>query len=305
MSKKEDNQAAVAAEGEITGDIYGASENDGGAAPAAEEGEVYEAKNKYEELALDKGWKPEEFWEGEPEEHRSAREFIDRGELLDAIHTRNQRIDKLETSNKDTMETVKHLDTMFQKSLENAENEAKAELKARKIQALDEGDSAEVVKIDEQLMSINTAPEAPHVPAEQQEIEPRITAVERDQWIAKNGWFVNDKPAQNMAVNLSESYLAANPSADGEEILKYVDSKMKENRADLFKNDRRFKAPAVAANGRTPAPRKGGKVKFPPIHALPDEVAGAAKAYVKGTGKTYEDWAAIYERAGGFEDLGL
>ena len=51
--------------------------------------------------------------------------------------------------------------------------------------------------------------------------------------------------------------------------------------------------------------RKGGKVKCPPIHALPDEVAGAAKAYVKGTGKTYEDWAAIYERAGGFEDLGL
>lgn len=69
---------------------------------AAEEEEkvpVKKAEPEYttEELdAISKGWKPKSHYEGDSSQFRSAKEFLERGELLEVIRNQNKRLKRLE-----------------------------------------------------------------------------------------------------------------------------------------------------------------------------------------------------------------
>ena len=48
-----------------------------------------------EQRALDQGWVPQDEWQGDPDDWRPAKEFIDRGELfrkIDELKNENKRI---------------------------------------------------------------------------------------------------------------------------------------------------------------------------------------------------------------------
>ena len=45
-----------------------------------------------EDKALDKGWRPEDEWTGEPDQWRPAKEFLDRGELMDRISDQTRQL---------------------------------------------------------------------------------------------------------------------------------------------------------------------------------------------------------------------
>jgi hypothetical protein len=58
-----------------------------------------EAAQEYtkEELeAISKGWKPKSTYDGDSSQFRTAREFLERGELLDVIRNQNKRLKRLE-----------------------------------------------------------------------------------------------------------------------------------------------------------------------------------------------------------------
>src|SRR5438132_1680053 len=48
-----------------------------------------------EERAIEQGWRPKDEWDGDESEFRSAREFIDRGELLRKISSQGDELRKL------------------------------------------------------------------------------------------------------------------------------------------------------------------------------------------------------------------
>jgi hypothetical protein len=45
--------------------------------------------------AMEMGWKPKDQWEGDPNEHRSAKEYIDRGELLGKLKQQGSELREL------------------------------------------------------------------------------------------------------------------------------------------------------------------------------------------------------------------
>jgi len=45
-----------------------------------------------EEKAMEQGWVPQDQWEGDPEQWRPAKEFLDRGELFKKIEDQNRTI---------------------------------------------------------------------------------------------------------------------------------------------------------------------------------------------------------------------
>ncbi len=100
-----------------------------------------------EAKALEQGWKPKEEWVaegGDPDEWRSAREFVDRGELLKQIHNQNRKFKQIEQS----FGALKgHHDKVYQKAYDDAVKSLKAERRA----AMVDGDLERVEMIEDRL----------------------------------------------------------------------------------------------------------------------------------------------------------
>src|SRR6266702_2198796 len=60
-----------------------------------EEGNEPPKHTALEERAIEQGWRPKDEWDGDESEFRSAREFIDRGELLRKISSQGDELRKL------------------------------------------------------------------------------------------------------------------------------------------------------------------------------------------------------------------
>ena len=54
--------------------------------------------SELEERAIAQGWKPKDQWEGPPEEHRSAKDFLEFGEILGKLKTTSNEVKELKNS---------------------------------------------------------------------------------------------------------------------------------------------------------------------------------------------------------------
>jgi hypothetical protein len=66
-----------------------------------------------EQRAAEQGWRPQDEWDGEPDDWRTAREFLDRGEFFKKIDEQNRTIKELRKTQTDF---AKHLDTRSKKT---------------------------------------------------------------------------------------------------------------------------------------------------------------------------------------------
>lgn len=110
-----------------------------------EKQEAYVPKDKWEEKAIASGkWKPQEEWEGDPEEWRPAREYVERGELFDKIDSQNKEMKQL----RKVLDTLKnhHLNVK-----QEAMEEAIALLKKQRDSARKEEDLGKVLEITEEI----------------------------------------------------------------------------------------------------------------------------------------------------------
>jgi hypothetical protein len=93
---------------------------------------------------MEQGWVPQDEWEGDPEQWRPAKEFLDRGELFKKIEDQNRTI-------KEFKRALDDLKGHHAKTRETEYARAIQALKAQKIAALEDGDAAAVVKLDDQI----------------------------------------------------------------------------------------------------------------------------------------------------------
>jgi hypothetical protein len=204
--------------------------------------------SEVEQRALEQGWMPKEKWveAGKPEEeHRSAKEFIDRTDLYKRIEHLNRDNKELRKAVTDLMDHNRRMDKVaYDRALES--------LKGAKKQALEDGDADRVIEIDDQLIDLKQAqknapaaqPEAPGMPPEFQS------------WVSRNKWYDTDTELRSDADAAGLAYKRNNIHASPQEVLDYVEKFIRKANPDRF--PKKVVPPSPEAGDRAankPAPR--------------------------------------------------
>lgn len=206
-----------------------------------------EAAHEYTEdeaQALESGWKPQDQWEGDPKKWVPAEEYNRRGELFG-------KIDSMGKDLRDTKKALRMLQDHHSKVKETEYNRALASLRAAKKQALETGDVDMALEADDQLMDMKAArlAEAQQRDAPQ-ELDPRFSA-----WVERNSWY-QDAELKEFADAVGLAHAKANPNKSPEDVLKYVEGRVKKSYSEKFTNPNRSR-PSVVGGREVQA---GGKL---------------------------------------------
>lgn len=146
---------------------------------------------KLEQAARAKGWKPKEEYEGEG--WVGAEEFLNREPLFDRIKQQSKDIRELR-------KTIDAMASHFKKATESAVNQAIANLKNERKEAIQTGDVEKVEAIDQQIEEQKQI-KADH--PTKQDVKPEIAA-----WVEKNQWFNTDQELADFAIAYNNMQLS-------------------------------------------------------------------------------------------------
>jgi regulator of replication initiation timing len=216
--------------------------------------------------AMDKGWVPQDEWEGEPDQWRPAKEFLDRGELMDRISSQSRQLDNYNKEIKELQVSMKALAEHNKKVAKLEYDKAMKDLKSKKAEALSYGDHDTVVDIDEQIDDLKTskreietqedsAPNTDNMGA----AHPSIVA-----WMEENTWYNTNPVMRGAADALADAYVAQNPHIkdNPDAVLSYVNSAMRKEFPDRFGAPKRKPSGTADTSTSGSASSKGGKKKF-------------------------------------------
>lgn len=193
--------------------------------------------------ASEEGWVPEEEWTGNKEKWRPAKEFLDRGELFKKIDDQNRTVKELKRA----------LDDMKRHHVSVRETEYARALQALKLQkktALDEGDSATVIRLDDQIDLVKVEQSRLAQVAQQPQVEELAPQFVR--WVDQNKWYETNQPMKAYADALGRDLAAAGMKP--EDVLKEVEKQVKQEFPNKFRNANRDKPNNVEGSSN-----KGGK----------------------------------------------
>lgn len=193
-----------------------------------------------EQEAIALGWQPKEQFESDPKNEgkkwRSADDFMDRKPLFDKIDQQGREL-------KEVKKALSHLAHQNSRVEQLAYERAIQDLKAQKVQALEEADHAKVVEIDDALTQLKAAPPQPQQPGPNPEFV---------QWAQKNEWYVKDAKMRNTADGIGMSLHREGKAPT--EILQEVEAQIKRIYPEQFGLK---KVPPSPDNGGTR--QSGGK----------------------------------------------
>lgn len=245
--------------------------------------------SKFEQQALDMGWRPQSEWKGDPEEFVSAKEFVQRKSFFDKISVQSQKIKELET-------TLSQFSEHFRKVEDYTRKQVLEELKAAKKVALEEGDPDKVIQIDEAITDFKVNERELQKRKEEEaakkdvQLPPQLVA-----WKDKNTWYSADEKMTKYADKIAFGYKQMNPNATPSDVLAEIDAEVRERFPSYFENKQRAKPAAVE-------PSSGSQSK-PPLKydPTPEERRIALKFVKSGVYKTEEAYFKALRDMGGKE----
>lgn len=204
-----------------------------------EEKQAYVPKDKWEEKAIASGkWKPLEEWEGDPDDWRPAREYVERGELFDKIDSQKKELKQM----RKVLDTLKdHHLRVKQESME----EAIALLQKQRSQAKKEEDYSKVIEITDEIETLKDKQKKAIEKAQAELAVPTSTEVEPSEtfkkWNAENSWYkMNGKDPMTVYANvMADEFLRERSGkASEEEVFEYVEKKVREEFPEKFKREK-------------------------------------------------------------------
>lgn len=252
--------------------------------PEGEQKQVAQAPalTEIEQRASTQGWVPKDEWDGDPDQWRPAKEFVDRGELFKKIDDQNRTIKEFQ---KTLTEFAKHHSNVK----ETEYKRALADLKAQKKEALVEGDADALVDIDERIELVKEAQrnERPTAVPVVQEVNPMFAA-----WEQRNGWY-NTQPAMRAYADRIGNELGSR-GVSPTDLLAHVEREVKKEFAHKFNNPNRDKPGAVEGSTN----KGGGKSKD--TFVLDETERRAAERFIKLIpGMTMEKYVADLKKVKG------
>jgi len=234
-----------------------------------------------EEKAMEQGWVPEDQWDGDPEQWRPAKEFLDRGELFKKIEDQNRTI-------KEFKRALDDLKGHHSKTREVEYARALEALKMQKQSAIEEGDGAAVIKLDDQIDLVKDEQQR----LKQQSNQPTedIINPEFANWVDKNKWYETSEPMKAYADALGRNLAASglSPSA----VLQEVEKQVKLEFPNKFTNPNRNKPGSVEGSSN-----KGGKGND--SFSLSDEERRVMQRFVRTGAMSEKDYIAELKRIKG------
>lgn len=197
-----------------------------------------------ETKAREQGWVSKEEWVeggGNETEWRTAKEFVDRGELYRSIHSTKREL-------KQTQAALTALQRHHQHVFEKAYQTAVSDLKAQKRLAMREQDFDAVEAIEqemEQLTAQHVQERQVLVAQQQQQAGPPVEFME---FVERNPWYTVDKEMRDEADAVAVVYI--NNGGDRGQLLQHVEKKMKQKFPEKFGVKRAAPSP-VASSDRT------------------------------------------------------
>jgi len=249
--------------------------------------------SELEQQAVAKGWKPLEDWVGNggsEQDHRSAKEFLDRGELLDRI--------------KDQSRELKSLGAIVGQLSEQNKQVYKAgyvrglqDLNRAKAAAIKEGDGEAVVKIDQAIDQAQSAiSRIDATPAAQQgpvgETEAFVD------FKSRNAWFETDTKMKRWAYGTGMEYANQNPQASEAQVYAHVEKEIRKEFPEKFEQQRKGPPSPDGSSHRGTGKGSGDAASrsFEKVLAnMPEDQARVARDMVRRGVVTKEKYAQDYE----------
>ena len=236
-----------------------------------------------EQRALDQGWVPQDEWQGDPDDWRPAKEFIDRGELF-------RKIDELKNENKRIKQGVEEFRKHHERVKEIAYKEALETLKAQKKQALQDGDVDLVIELDDKIAETREE----QLKAEREVVQPEPAGPHPEfvRWESRNSWYRNDRAMKAVADEIARD-LVARGETDVTRILTEVDKQVRKEFPNKFENPKRNAPGAVEGTAG-----KGGRATEDTFH-LTDDERRIMNRIVSTGAITKEQWIKEYKATKG------
>ena len=244
----------------------------------AEEGE--KKFTPTQEKAFSKGWRPEKDWDGESDEWVDAREFNFRGELMARISEQSSILNNFKNQIAERDTTIKDMSAHHKNVAEIEYKKALKMLQDAKVEALDEGESETVVKLDDEIDDLKQKARRSKVPNTKKPIKD-TTPPEVIDWLQKtqNKWYVNDPFLKSVADGIAKGIIQANPNTAPTRLLEQMDKKIREELPHRFDGN-----PSVNqhdTDDTTPSRKSGQKGKKLGMRDLDEVQKDVAKRYIK------------------------
>ena len=255
--------------------------------------EAPERNMEIEAEARTMGWSDKTDWRGNPDDWRSAEEFVERGrEILPIVlKNKNELLKKnqiLEDQLKEMKTTMEEFKEYRKADKDRAYKQALTELKEKKKEAIEEADGDLVVKIDDAIDELREAHTEPVKVATKEEpaLHPEFIS-----WMDENPWYRTDVALQHASNAAGVEVQLENPSLQGKAFFDAVTAKVKERYPEKFGGGRRS-APSAVESGQG-QPRSGSKKQT--YENLPADAKAACDKFVKQGLMTKEEYVKDFE----------
>lgn len=199
-----------------------------GETPVTEEPEVIAPENstpqlsEVEQAAVAQGWTTKEEWVNsgrDAKDWRPADVWLDRGEFFREIRALKQKNQSLEAQVAESYQTGRKLaEAQFKKELD--------ELRAARRVALDEGDAATAIKIQDVIEEKKEAAEASMPKQASQQFAP---PPEYNIFTQRNPWYTTDRVLTHTADAIGFEFKRMNPNATAADLYWHVEQEMIKN----------------------------------------------------------------------------
>ena len=225
-----------------------------------------------EQEAMSHGWKPDG---AEGKRTLTAEEFMDRQPLYDEIHSLKRQTRKLQEG---VSALTKHQDHVRKQEREKTIQE----LKQKKVEAMDAGDNALVVDLEDQIQDTKAEAKVVEEPSND----------DFEEWIDNNTWYNQDSAMKSYADTMGKGYSSLHPEKPLADVYAYVTQEVKARYPDKFAGSKRGRqAPVEGAS-------KGRKVGKQPKYStkdLPEDARDIMKTVVRMTkGMSEQDYVNSY-----------
>jgi len=249
-----------------------------------------------EEKASARGWRPQEEWEGDPEEWVDARTFVQKGELMDTIHAERKHSKKMAQELDAVKSSVSDIQAHYEKLAKAEVEKTIKELKAQRREALRIDDHDTVDEIEDRLDEIKSEKAKIENSEKAAQDAPKAAPLppEVSSWMKDNPWADEnsatfDEGMAAEALSLLQAEVSRN-GYGGTDSLNKVKSKMERLYPEKFSTPRRAPTSVDGDHASTKGGAKGKSGKF--AGRLTEEQATIGKRFVQaGAVESMEEYA--------------
>lgn len=238
--------------------------------------------------AMEQGWKPLDKWEGDPEDHRGAKEYLDRGELLGKIKSQNTQLHEIRG-------IVANMSEHNRRVYAAGYERALVELKVQKANALREGEAETVIELDDKIDETKDAIRAITRP---QQTQPSGPSEVTTSWVGRNEWYKTNKVMRNHANGIASELGRQQPGISETDLYEQIDAEMRKDFPEAYRKGV-VSAPSPDGEGRRSVggkPVAGGSFEKL-LGTMTETQAQIARSLVKSGAitkeKYVEDWGVI------------